>query len=330
MPLPTGKVDAHELAKSIFPQLKQKDKRIKIGPDVGLDASIVELEDRVLALSSDPITGALENPGWLSVHINANDIATMGASPEWFLSTLFLPEGSDRSKIEKIVKNMEEACDDLDISVVGGHTEVTPGLDRVLISGAMVGEAPKDRWISSKGAQPGDRLIFTKTAALEGTFILAMDRKEELAKALGEDLVERSKKFRNKLSVVEDASTALDSGDVHAMHDPTEEGLVGGLHELADASDMGFSITSSKVPVAKETKKICEHFEIDPLRTISSGSLIICVSTEDSEKVVGGLKKKGIPAANIGEILDNSEMREMDEETLEYPEQDEIWKIFEN
>lgn len=329
MPLPTGKVGPYELAELVFPHLKLDDERVKVGPNVGLDASIIELEDRVLVLSSDPITGALKEPGWLSVHVNANDIATMGGKPEWYLANIFLPEKSKRSMIERIVESIENACEELDISLVGGHTEVTPGLERVLISGAMVGEAPKDRWVSSGGARTEDRIIFTKSAAIEGTFILALDKGEELQEELGKDTIERAKKFRRKLSVVEDAFMALDSGEVHAMHDPTEKGLAGGLHELADASKVGFSINSEKIPIAEETEKICEYFEIDPLRTIGSGSLIICAHPKNSGDIVKALNEKGIPAADIGEILGNEERKEMDGKKLEYPTQDELWKVFE-
>lgn len=329
MSLPTGKVSPYDLVELIFSHLELESERVLVGPEVGLDASIVELEDRVLALSSDPITGALQDPGWLSVHVNANDIATMGASPQWFLMNLFLPEGAEGSRVRALTERAESACEELGISLVGGHTEVTPGLGRVLISGAMVGEAPLEEWVSAGGAEPGDRILFTKSAAVEGTFILASDREDELREELGADIVERAKRFREKLSVVEDALTAVENGDVHAMHDPTEGGLVGGLYELADASGVGFLIESEAISVAKETQKICEYFEIDPLRTIGSGSLLICVRPEDSERVMEALEEKDILVEDIGEVLENEGKREMDGKPLEFPDQDELWKIFE-
>lgn len=328
MPLPTGKVSPYELEELIFSRLRLEDERVLVGPGVGLDASIVELEDCVLALSSDPITGALRDPAWLSVHVNANDIATVGASPRWFLMNLFLPEGSDLGEIQTLMEGAKSACGELGISLVGGHTEVTPGLSRVLISGAMVGEAPKDRWVSAGGAKPGDRIIFTKSAAIEGTFLLATDRGEELKEELGAELVGRAKKFREKLSVVKDALTAVEAGEVHAMHDPTEGGLIGGLHELSDASSVGFSITSDEIPVAEETRKICEHFEMDPLRTIGSGSLLICVSPEDVEGVLTALEGKEITGSDIGSILEDGEIREINSRPAEFPEQDELWRLF--
>lgn len=329
MTLPTGKVSPYELLELVFPELELDDEKVLVGPDVGLDASVIDFGDNVLVLSSDPITGALKDPGWLSVNVNANDVATMGASPEWFLLTLFMPEGSERSDVKKVMKSAKNASKELNISIVGGHTEVTPGLERILISGAMAGIAPKEKWVSAAEAKPGDEIIFTKTSALEGTFILAMDREERLKTELGSDLVESAKKFRNYLSVVEDALTAVDSGEVHAMHDPTEGGLIGGLYELADAANVGFSIESDKVFVAGETRAICDFYEIDPFKTIGSGSLLICSDPEDSEKIVNSLEEKGIKASIIGEIRKNENKREIDDAPAEFPEQDELWKIFE-
>lgn len=329
MPLPTGKVSPYELAKLVFPQLESVDERVLVGPEVGLDASIVEVEDRVLALSSDPITGAMEDPGWLSVHVNANDIASMGACPQWFLMNIFLPGGAEGSDVREITGRAESACEELGVSLVGGHTEVTPGLGRLLISGAMVGEAPLGKWVSAAGAKPGDRILFTKSAAVEGTFILASDRREELEGEFGTDLVKRAKDYREKLSVVDEALTAIEAaGEVHAMHDPTEGGLLGGLYGLADASGVGFSISSADVPVLEETQAICSYFSIDPLRTIGSGSLLICVRQGDSKKVMGALEGEGIHVNDIGEVLRDENRREIDGEPLEFPEQDELWKIF--
>lgn len=328
MKLPTGKVGPYELAEMVFPKLKLKDERVLVGPGVGVDASVIDLGEEALILSSDPITGALSDPGWLSVNVNANDVAVMGASPEWFLATLFLPEGSERSAVEEVMESALEACEELDISIVGGHTEVTPGLDRLMISGAMAGLAPADGWVSAAGAEPGDRILFTKSAAVEGTFILAQDRGDELEGELGSGLVERAAQFRDKLSVVNEALTAMEAGGVHAMHDPTEGGLAGGLHELADASEVGFSVESGKVPVAPETREICSYFGIDPIRTIGSGSLLICADPERSDEILKSLEDEEIQASEIGKVLQDEGERSIDGKDLDPPQQDELWKIF--
>lgn len=328
MPVPTGKVSPYKLKEILFSLLEIKDERVLVGPEVGIDASIVKLEDRILALSSDPITGALKDPGWLSVQVNANDVATTGATPQWFLMNLFLPEGTEESDIKNIFERAKAACDELGITLVGGHTEVTPGQKRVLISGAMVGEAPLDKWVSTDGAKPGDDIIFTKTAAIEGTFLLASNYEDELSDKLNPGSVEKAKNFLKKMSVVKDAATAMESGEVHAMHDPTEGGLVGGIHELADASGVGFSINSDSVKISEITREICDYFDIDPLKTIGSGSLLICCDPKDTENIVKTLKERDIPAAKIGEILERKEDRLMDGKKLEFPGQDELWRIF--
>lgn len=328
MPLLSGKVDPHKLIKLVFPHIKLKDPRILVGPRLGVDAAVVSYGNKVLVLSSDPITGALRDPGWLAVHINANDVATMGAKPSWFLTNIFAPENCEGGLIRNLVKRMSAACEELEVSLVGGHTEVTSGLNRVIISGAMVGEAEKDKFVTSAGARPGDRIIMTKSAAIEGTAILAFDRGEELRTALGRALVSRAKKFMQKISVVKDALTAIEAGGVTAMHDPTEGGIVGGLFEMAEASHVGFSISSSAIPIAEETKAICDYFGIDPLQTISSGCLLIAASPEMDERMISALSDKGIPAARIGMITPNPNDRLMDGKKLSFPKQDHLWRVF--
>lgn len=328
MPLPTGKVSPYKLKELVFPHIDIEDERVLVGPDVGIDASLIEFEDRVLALSSDPITGALKDPGWLSVHVNANDVATTGASPEWYLFNLFLPEGTDEGEVETIFRRVSEACGELGVSLVGGHTEVTPGLKRVLISGTMAGEVPLDGWVSSDRARPGDRIILTKTPAVEGIYLLASNYEVELRESLGVELVEEAKKSLEEISVVEDALTAIESGEVHAMHDPTEGGIAGGLHELADASEVGFSVSSEKMRVSRVTEEICGYFGIDPLRTIASGSLLICCEPGSEKRITKALEREDIRAEVIGGITEDQSLREMDGRTLEFPEQDELWRVF--
>jgi hydrogenase maturation factor len=328
MPLPTGKVDPHKLAKLVFPHIKLNDPRVLVGPKLGVDAAVVSFGEKVLVLSSDPITGALHDPGWLAVHINANDVATMGAKPSWFLADLFAPENCGEGLIQKLVKRMSAACEEIGVSLVGGHTEVTPGLDRVIISGAMIGEAEKDKFVTSAGAKPGDKIIMTKSAAIEGTAILAFDREKELENALGRDPVNRAKKFMRKISVVKDALVAINAGGVTAMHDPTEGGIVGGLFEMAEASGVGFSVSSSAIKVERETEMICDYFDMDPLRTISSGCLLIAADPKMAERVVSALSSNDIPAKEIGVITPDPKERLIDGKRLSFPKQDHLWRVF--
>jgi thiamin-phosphate kinase len=327
MRLPTGKVGPRELERFVFPLLRLRDPRVLLGPGVGLDAAVVSYGPRALVLSCDPITGALENLGWLAVNINANDIATLGATPRWFLCTLFLPEKYSGSQLRKLMEEIQGACDELEVSLVGGHTEITPGISRVVISGAMIGEVPKNRLITPAGAKPGDEIIVTKTAAIEGTAILACDRGRELSESLSRRLVIRAKRFLRKISVVREALIAAKLG-ASAMHDPTEGGILGGLHELADASEAGFKAESSKIPVAPETREICGYFNLDPLQLISSGSLLITASPSKAPSIVKALRKSDIPASEIGKIVRDPKTRQLSGKPVKMPKRDHLWLVF--
>lgn len=323
----SGKLGPRELEKWLFPLIRVRDRRVVIGPGPGLDAAVVDFGSRVLVLSSDPITGALENAGWLAVNVNANDVAVFGAEPRWFLCTIFLPEGSRGRQLQKLVMEIQRACEDLGVALVGGHTEVTPGIERTVVSGTMVGEAPRRRLVTPTGARPGDVIILTKSAGIEGTAVLACDRQRELTEALGPELVLKAQRFRGRISVVREALVAAELG-ASAMHDPTEGGVLGGLHELAEASGVGFDVESSKIPVEPETVEICGHFGIDPLRLISSGALLITAKPGRADAIIRNLRGIGIRASKIGRIVRDRKTRLLDGRRTKFPEQDELWRVF--
>jgi hydrogenase maturation factor len=179
---PLGKVPASDLQRIVFRNLGVPNKRLLLGPKIGEDAAVVEMDDSLIVLSTDPIAGALANIGWLSVHINANDVATRGARPVWYLCSIMLPEGSGKSTLKRIMTQIDRASRELGITVVGGHSETTPLLGRPIIVGFMVGEVKSNRYVTSGGAVVGDKLIITKTAGIEGTAIIANDHEELLRK----------------------------------------------------------------------------------------------------------------------------------------------------
>jgi len=309
--LPEGKIPPETLKNVVFKNLGVSNPRVLLGPGIGEDAAVIELEHKVIVVATDPITGAIEDIGWLSVHINANDIACHGAKPTWFLSTILLPEDSDEKTLEKIVAQMDKAAKELEVTIVGGHTEVTPGLKRPIVIGFMIGEVEKGKFITSSGALPGDKIILTKGVAIEGTAIIATEREKELISMIDKNLVKKAKQYKWKISVVKDALTAVEVGGVTAMHDPTEGGVLGGLHEIADASKVGFAIQEEKIRkmISEETRKICEILQIDPLCLIGSGALLITAKPEKAEQIVNTLNDKGIFAEIIGHILDNPKRR---------------------
>ena len=331
--LPEGKIPPEMLKNIVFKNLGVSSPKVLLGPGIGEDAAVIELEHKVIVVATDPITGAIEDIGWLSVHINANDIACHGARPAWFLSTILLPENSDEKTLEKIVTQMDKAAKELEIAIVGGHTEVTPGLKRPIVAGFMIGEAEKDKFVTSSGALPGDKIILTKGVAIEGTAILATERGKEFSNLLDKDLIEKAKKYKWRISVVEDALTAVEVGGVTAMHDPTEGGVLGGLHEIADASKTGFAVQEEKIRkmISEETRKICELLQIDPLCLIGSGALLITAKPEKAQQIVEALNGKGIFAEIIGHILDNPKRRiffRKDGKTkkAQRPAQDALWE----
>ena len=299
-----GKVPTEVLQKIVFKNLGAKRDDVVLSPSIGEDAAIVKAGNEVLAISSDPITGAEEWLGWLAVHVNANDVATRGVQPRWFNSIILLPKNSTTELIEKICTQMDKAARQLDIAIVGGHCEVTPGIEHPIVTGCAIGVAENGKYVTSGGARIGDQIILTKGTGIEGTAILASDRRAELLTVFDESFVKKAESFFEKISVVKDALTAFRIGGVSAMHDPTEGGVAGGLHELVDAANVGFNVYEEKILVPEETRKICAHFDVDSLQLISSGALLVVAKEEKAGKIISSLSRNGIQAAIIGEVVE--------------------------
>jgi hydrogenase maturation factor len=289
------------------------------------------MRGKLLILTTDPITGAQENAGWLSVHVNANDVATRGARPVWFLCCLLLPEHSGTDILEQIMSQVDEAAREISVTVAGGHSEITPGLHRPIIVGSMVGEIASGKYISSAGAKPGDKMILTKTIGLEGTSILAYDLGEMLTHSLGDDIIQHAKTFSRRISVVRDAMIAVKTGGVHAMHDPTEGGIICGLWEIGEASRTGMVVEESRIAVAPETELVCGALRLDPLRVLSSGSLLIAAGPAKTHRITKTLQRNGIAASVIGEITKPEKGRvfvKRDGTRLKLePTRDELYKV---
>lgn len=329
MSLPSGKIPIDILKEVIFQNLGVKRDEVVLGPSAGIDGAVINVGSKSLIVSMDPITGALERIGWLAVNVNANDVATFGVEPAFLLSCIMLPENANRKTIETISVQMDEAARTLRIAIVGGHCETTPGLANPIVVGCAVGITESGKYVTAGGAKPGDKLILTKSAGIEGTAILASDRKEQLMKALDRKTLENAAKFHDQISVVKDATTAFKTGAVHAMHDPTEGGVAGGIHEMADASNLGVKAFEERIRIAPETAKICEFFRIDPLQLIASGSLLIATKRNSADEVVKVLRKNQVTATAIGEFLSSPKerliVREGRSEKLIRPVSDHLW-----
>jgi hydrogenase expression/formation protein HypE len=300
----TGKLDLGYM-EQLLAKIPFKDNRIVVGPRVGEDAAVIDFGDRYLVAKTDPITFTPEKLGWYAVNVNANDVACMGAHPKWFLACLLLPEKkTDKKLVDAIFEDLLQACNELHISLCGGHTEITYGIDRPIIAGMMLGEVKKEKLIVNRKASVGDVIILTKGVAIEGTSIIARDKEKELKKHFSSTFLNRAKDFiyHPGISVVKEALLANEVSTVRAMHDPTEGGLLTGAFELAKACDKGLIIIEENIFIFPETQELCKHFKLNPLGLIASGSLLIVVSEDESEKVLDVYKKEQIEAAVIGHI----------------------------
>ena len=302
--LPLGKPPL-ELLGRLLGAWEILDPRVVVGPRLGEDAAILDLGDRYLVAKSDPITFTAEDIGWYAVQVNANDLAVRGARPCWFLMTLLLPEAkSDAALLERIFTQVQEACGAIGATVVGGHTEITAGLDRPILAGTMLGEVEKARLVTTAGVQPGDAILLSKGIAVEGASILAREGGARLAD-VSPSVVACARDFLRHpgISVVPEARIALDTVPVHAMHDPTEGGLATGLLELALAGGVGLEVDGDAIPVLPECMALCRALGLDPLGLIASGSLLLACGTEWAEALLAAWGKAGIDGRVIGRVL---------------------------
>ena len=221
------------------------DPRVVLGPGPGEDAAVLDMGDRLLVAKSDPVTFATDQIGWYAVQVNANDIACTGGTPRWFLATLLVPISFSEAQAEAVFDQVREACQSLNVELVGGHSEVTLGIDRPLVMGTMLGEVERTALITTGGAQDVDSIIVTKGVAIEGTALLARERKEVLeSKGVAPDIIAKAADFLTKpgISIMADAQIAIAAGRVHSLHDVTEGGLITGLREVAAASGFGLAL----------------------------------------------------------------------------------------
>jgi len=272
-----------------------------IGAALGVDAAAVAVDaDWACVLTTDPITTAASGAGRLAVHVVCNDLAAMGAEPVGVLATLLFPDGVSPATIGEITAEIDATARELNVEVLGGHTEVAPGLSTPIVVMTGVGKARRDRLLTAGGARPGDALVLTKAAGLEGSHILAADFADRLS-GVASALLEQARGYAAELSVVPEARLAVDLGAT-AMHDPTEGGIIGASWEMAEASGCGFRIFAERIEVRPATRAICNVLAVDPLRLIASGALLI--ACRDGPRMVQGLTSAGIHAAQIGEMTE--------------------------
>ena len=333
MVLPLGKLKI-DLLEQLLPQ-PDRDTRVIVGPKVGEDAAVIDFGESYLVAKTDPITFATDEIGWYLICVNSNDIATMGAVPKWLLTTILLPENrTTEASVRRIMEQINTACNHFDITLCGGHTEITYGLDRPIVIGQMLGEVAKDKLIVSSGAQVGDDLILTKGLGIEATSIIARECEADLLAKFSPAFLNRAKGYLTSpgISVLEEARIAVETGGVHAMHDPTEGGVATAIHELAHAANLGVVVWHDALPISDDTAQLCDELDLNPLGVISSGALLIAADPTKSNKIVSAITERNIPCQIIGQLLppESGCWIEKDSQRCPLPifETDEITKVF--
>ena len=323
-----GKVPENVLKRSVMKQLHYKRDEVVLGPGIGEDCAALALaEDEIFVMSTDPITGTAKDIGKLAIQITANDLASAGAEPIGVLLTILLPDGTREIALKRIMEQMELACREAKMQILGGHTEVTAVVNQPVVNVAGVAKAKKGKLISTAGARSGMDIVVTKWIGLEGTTIFANEQETELKEHFPASFVDTAKAFDQYLSVVPEAAVAVKSG-VAAMHDVTEGGLFGALWEMAEASGVGLEIDLKKIPIRQETVEICEYFDVNPYGLISSGMMLM--AAEDGNSLVHALKAADIPATVIGKATEGNDrviVRDEERRFLEPPKTDELYKV---
>ncbi|MCR2031970.1 AIR synthase family protein [Anaerofustis stercorihominis] len=319
-----GKLSNENLEKILFNKIKIKNKEVMIGAGIGKDTAMLDFKNDLFIISTDPITGSKNGIGKLCVNISCNDIATAMARPVAMMITMLIPTYAKIKDVEEIIDEILLTCDENDVDLIGGHTEVTSSVNKFILSGVCIGKKEKREGLSPRA---GDKIVMSKYAGLEGSAIAALDLEEEIKKILSDDELKRTKELINHTNVIKEGLIAKDH-EVSLLHDATEGGVLGGVWEMATNSGLGAVINIDEIPILNETKKITEHFDIDPYKLISSGVMLF-ITPKDKE-LIEALKRENIPANTIGYLTEEKEIytiKNNKKELLEPPKQDELYKI---
>ncbi len=324
-----------ELLERLLASAESEDPRVVLGPRVGEDATALDFGDRLLVAKSDPVTFATDRAGWYTVQVCANDVACTGATPRWFLATLLAPEWFTPEDATRLFADVVESCRALNVTLIGGHSEITQGIQRPIVMGTMLGEVERDQLIATGGAQEGDSIVITKGLAIEGTALLARDCAGELRQAgVEKSVIDKSARMLDTLgiSVLSDAQISTQM-PVHSLHDITEGGLVTALHEVASASGLGVAVEEGSVPILTETAEVCTALGLHPLGLLASGAMLVTLHSQHTPGLLHALERSGINAWEIGQMLPAEEGRVLftrggDEVPLPVFQRDELARYF--
>ncbi len=304
MTLAAGKLPP-DLLRTLLASISVSDPAVIAGAAVGEDAAVIDTGGpELLVAKTDPITFAAGDVGAYLLAVNSNDLATRGAEPRWLLVTALLPPGVSPGRVSEIFASLNESCAAAGVTLVGGHTEITVGLDRPILVGCLLGTVPRDRLVRTAGARPGDAILLAGGIAIEGTAILASEHAAALReRGVEEAAIEGAAGWLRTpgISVLPAARAA---GRVHSMHDPTEGGLITALHELAEAAGVGLRVDRAAIPVLPECAAICAALGLDPLGLLASGALLITLDPREVPAALERLEAAGAPATVIGAVVE--------------------------
>ena len=327
--LEIGKMLGNKLKKTILDRIDhfRSDVLVPAGP--GEDSAVIDLGDYLLVVSSDPITGAEKNAGYLAVNVACNDIAAAGAEPFGIQVVLLLPSTLGEEKAEILMEEIVSTAKAMDIEVLGGHTEITDLVQKPIITVTALGKAKKEEITSSSAAEAGDVLYISKGMGIEGSYILASDYKEHLInKGVSSEALAKVSGYLNLLSVIPESRIARQNG-VKAMHDVTEGGVYGAIAEMAAASELGFIIEKDNFKLKPEVEELCSKLDLDPAALISSGAMLMAAPPNIDLKLV--FAENEIEIMRVGRLIEDGIYIAEKGEKKEFkvPEKDELWKFIE-
>lgn len=323
-----GKLPNEILEKIVISNIKTKRKEILVGAAIGKDSAIVDFGEEVCVMSTDPITGATKDLGSLAVHVSCNDVATSGAEPLGVLLTILAPPETAIEDIENIMIDASKAAEEINIEIMGGHTEITDGVNRIIISSTVIGKQKKDKLPNIKDIKVGDKVMVTKWVGIEGTAIIAKELNDKLKDKIGEEKLIEAQNLGNMISVVKEGIICGQIG-VKYMHDITEGGVFGAVWEASKAINKGIKIKEDLIPVNTITREIGTLLNIDIYRLISSGSMLIIAGEDKVSKINEELSRNGIKSTVIGEVIESKILLEKGGHTIEIepPSSDELYKV---
>ncbi len=297
-----SKFSLEVLKRRVFPFVETADPDVILGAAFGEDVALTRVGDDILISHVDPIVGAIDNVGWLAVHVACNDIATSGSPPRWILPLILVPTPHDEVLLGRIMRDAERAAKEIDVSIIGGHSGYSSGLSRPLIAVTALGTASGRKVVRTSGAKIGDHVLITKGVAIEGTAILAQDFADVAQKfGLSKKDIKKAGQLMGEVSVVREAVLLAEHGAT-AMHDVTRGGLLETLLEISNLSDVGIEIDFSRLPISPMVSQFAEAFKFDPLRMISSGTLAATVSPDMIEETIDSLNTIGVLSADVGHV----------------------------